>query len=81
MKIAIVTWDDAYITPIDISFEDACELQPLTRVTVGFLVERRENAIVLATDHYESDGMWLHSPIVIPIDMLKEIKILEEDSL
>jgi|TARA_R110002126_G_scaffold85956_1_gene207629 hypothetical protein len=78
MDIAVVTWGDAYIDTIDINYEDACELQPLTRVTVGFLIESNDTALILCTDHYESDGQWFHSPMVIPAGMILNIRIIPE---
>ena len=77
-SIAIVTWGDAYINAVDVPLEDAMELQPLMRVTVGFLINMTEDAYILATDHYESDGQWIHAPMVIPRNMVKEIRTFPE---
>lgn len=78
-SIAIVTWGDAYINAVDIPLEDAMELQPLMRVTVGFLINMTEDAYILCTDHYESDGQWIHAPMCIPRNMVKEIRTFPEE--
>jgi hypothetical protein len=77
MKIAIVEWEDAYIDTVDISPEEAANLKPLIRKTAGFLVEYNENVAVLCTDHYKSDGDWIHAPMVIPKGMIKKIKTFD----
>lgn len=75
-SIVLVTWDDAYIDLVDLPWEDACELQPLTRQTVGFLINITDDAYILATDVYKYNGDYVHAPMVIPKGMVSKIETI-----
>lgn len=77
LRVAVVHWQDAYIDTCDLTVDEACALEPLKRVTVGFLVEYNANAVVLCTDYYHDDGMYVHAPMVIPKSMIDSIQTIE----
>lgn len=52
MKIVEVRWLDAWIDTSDISIKEAKKQKPVERFTVGYLVEEREDCLILSTDYF-----------------------------
>lgn len=78
MIIAVIKWGDAWVDFHDLSLEEAAQLSPIVRYTVGYFVKETEQAYILCTDYYEEAGD-INSPMVIPKGMVISIKFLNQE--
>jgi hypothetical protein len=80
--VAVVEWDDAFIDTDDFTMKDARKTKPCKRTTVGILVCKTVDGIVLATDEYAVKKEGYAARMFIPAGMVTDLYILEvpEDS-
>jgi hypothetical protein len=71
MRVVEITWWDAWISTDDIKIKKAKKLKPVKRSTVGYLVEDREDWVILSTDRFHK-GKEISAPMVIPKGMILE---------
>ena len=57
--IAEVYWGDAWIDSKDYSLNDAKKLKPIQRKTVGYLINKTEDALILVTDLFLKASAWI----------------------
>tara|TARA_B100000945_G_scaffold287484_1_gene259130 strand:- start:118 stop:390 length:273 start_codon:yes stop_codon:yes gene_type:complete len=75
--ICEVTWKDAWIDFCDLTLEEAKELKAVTRNTVGYLIEFKENeGLIMCTDWYPDESEYINTPMVIPWGMVVKYRIL-----
>tara|TARA_R110000787_G_scaffold232798_2_gene339871 strand:+ start:4085 stop:4348 length:264 start_codon:yes stop_codon:yes gene_type:complete len=76
--IVEVQWGDAWTDTNDYTFEEAKNLTPVIRKTIGYLINITDECIILATDIYkeskspEIEKNTINTPMVIPWGMVIE---------
>ena len=67
-----VEWEDAWIDTEDHCIDEAKNLKPVLRSSIGYLVADNENEIILSTDRYHSkkEKEYVNAVMVIPKGMV-----------
>ena len=65
-------WGDAWIDSKDYSLNDAKKLKPIQRKTVGYLINKTEDALILVTDLFLNEKDTVNTTMVIPLGMVSE---------
>lgn len=77
-RVAIVTWDDAFIDTDDFDLKDAKKTKGVKRHTVGWLIHKNKRGVVLATDYYQKKKEGFNAKMFIPWGWVTDLYILEE---
>ncbi|MFA5054025.1 MAG: hypothetical protein WC565_08190 [Parcubacteria group bacterium] len=81
MQVVQVDWLDAAGESQHIPPEEAATLQPLLRVNVGFLLDERDDAIVMCAgiiQDQDSQCTGCEGTVVIPKGMIQQVRKLED---
>jgi hypothetical protein len=81
MKLIEVKWADAWVNTIDMSVDDAKELEPIIRTSAGWRVAENTKGIILATDYFNNDSEYINTPMFIPWGVVLEYWEYETDEI
>jgi len=77
-RVVEVCWGDAWVDTSDYTFEEAKNLKPIIRKTIGYLISTTDECIILATDLYNESKIptikesTINTPMIIPWGMVLE---------
>ena len=76
-KVAVVSWDDAFIDTDDFTEKQATKTKGVLRHTVGWHIAENDAGIILATDYYDKKKDGFNSRMFIPWGWVRDYYIWE----